>query len=174
MTYADIPISIKNFDRSQLLIGTKINVEFVTDTHEENTSESLETKAAGVKVMQKENITTTNSYLIENAVVANLLTSTGEPIYDIYVSLSAIPEINQESYLKTAVKENKEYMTSIAPAKARIIIDEEYAEAISNTVRNNTAVSMDITEESDTDSDEKAEFYRNEQLLMESISKILG
>lgn len=173
MTSVEVPITIKDFDRTKLLVGSKINLHFQTDIHEDNTSETEETKAAGVKVTREKNITTTNSYNIENVVVANLRTSGGDSLYEKYSALAAIPEVNQESYLKSASKANKEYLSSIAPAKACIIIDAEYAEAIEKAINDGTVITMTMADGEDVSSEEKQMFYESEQKLMESFSKVL-
>lgn len=175
MTLVDVPITIKDqdFDRTKLLIGSKINIDYVVNIQEDNTAETKDTKSNGVKVTAEKNVTTTDSYRIDGAVAADLLTSTGESLYEKYMALSAIPEINQESYLKSAVKANKEYMSSIAPARVCIIIDTEYADALKRAVSSNSEITMTMAEGEDTGTTEKSEFVNAQRKLMESFSAVL-
>ena len=173
MEYADIKISVPEFDRTKLLIGSQISFEFRTDTHEETATDSCVTRVPGIKITQKERVTTTESYLVENITTADLITANGESLYERYLALSAIPEINQEAYLRAAVKADKEYMTNIAPTKIRVVIDKQYADAI-HSAGDGLELVMEITDQSDTSNDAKARFYTDQQKLMESIAKVLG
>lgn len=174
MELVDIPISIQDLDRTTFLIGSKINIQFVTNIQEDNTAETRVTQVAGARVTAEKNITTTDSYSIDGLVIADLLTSSGESLFERYNSLSAIPEINQVSYLKAEIKVNREYMTSIAPAQIRVLVDKEYADALTKAMSNGATVSMTEAEGEDVSTTEKQEFMDAQKKLMESFTEVLG
>ena len=173
LSYTDVPIHISDFDRTKLLIGSKVNLHFDINKKEDKDSETLPSIASGIKVTEEKNVTTTNSYTIENVTIANILTATDNDLFKIYSSLSSIPEGNQEHYLKTAAKYNKEYISTITPAKIRVIFDSEYIDDLKKAVSNGTEVTVELTEDIDVSTPEKKQFYDREIGLMENMSAIL-
>jgi hypothetical protein len=171
--YADIPIDITEFDRTELLIGKKVNLKFQIEQKEENVSETLSSVSKGVKVIQEDNVTATKSYTVNNAVITNILTVNNSNLFEVYSALSAIPEGNQEHYLKKAVKYNKEYIASITPAKIRVVFDKEYIEELKKSINNGKTVEVELTDETDISTEEKKNFYNNEVVLMEILLHII-
>lgn len=171
--YADIPIDITEFDRTELLIGKKVNLKFQIEQKEENVSETLSSVSKGVKVIQEDNVTATKSYKVNNAVITNILTINNSNLFEVYSALSAIPEGNQEHYLKKAVKYNKEYIASITPAKIRVVFDKEYIEELKKSINNGKTVEVELTDETDISTEEKKNFYNNEVVLMEILLHII-
>ncbi|MDO5398876.1 MAG: hypothetical protein Q4G33_13205 [bacterium] len=174
MKYADVPINIKDFDRTKLLIGNKIKLHFQIDRKEDSNSETQPSMTAGITVTKENNAVVTESYTIDNVVIANLLTGSGDSLYEIYSALASIPEGNQESYFKTAAKRDKEYLTSIAPTKIRVIFDKTYAEALEKAVSSGAEITVELQDNGkDVGTEAKQTFYSAEQTLMESLGKVL-
>lgn len=171
---AEIPINISDFDRTELLIGAKVDLHFEISRKEDNNSETLSTETAGATVMKEESIVTTDSYTIKNVTVSNILTSSGGDLFEIYSALISIPEGNREHYLKNAAKYDKEYVSSITPAKICIFVDKDYASALNKAISNGYTVEVELIDSNDISSTEKKEFFDNEVILMESISEILS
>lgn len=173
LAYADIPIDITEFDRTELLIGKKVNLRFQVDQKEENASSTLPSVTDGIKVIQEDNVTTTKSYAISNVIISNILTANNDGLFEVYSSLISIPEGNREHYLKKTVKYNKEYIPSITPAKIQVIIDKEYAQELQRSVLNGLKTEIELTDEKDISTQEKKEFYDNEVSLTETLSEVI-
>lgn len=165
MDYVDIPIDISQMDRAKLLIGAKVNIHFETSQKEDNTSQTLTTEILGATVSTEQSIQTTNSFTINNAVIANILTATNKNLFEEYSALSAIPEGNQEHYLKQAAKYNKEYVTSLTPTKIRVYLDKSYADELSKSIANEKTITVELLDVADTSDTNKQQFYDTNLLL---------
>ena len=171
--YADIPIDITEFDRTELLIGKKVNLKFQIEQKEEKFSETLTSISNGLRVIHEDNVTTTKSYTVNNAVITNILTVNDSNLFEVYSALSAIPEGNQEHYIKKTVKYNKEYISSITPAKIRVAFDKEYIEELKESINSGKKVEVELTDETDISTEDKKNFYNNEEALMEIILQVI-
>lgn len=174
MDYVDIPIDISQMDRAKLLIGAKVNIHFETSQKEDNTSQTLTTEILGATVSTEQSIQTTNSFTINNAVIANILTATNKNLFEEYSALSAIPEGNQEHYLKQAAKYNKEYVTSLTPTKIRVYLDKSYADELSKSIANEKTITVELLDVADTSDTNKQQFYDTQLILMGNILNILN
>ena len=110
---------------------------------------------------------------MNNAVITNILTANDSNLFEVYSALSEIPEGNQEHYIKKTVKYNKEYISSITPAKIRVVFDKAYIEELKESINNGKKVEVELTDETDISTEDKKNFYNNEEALMEIILQVI-
>ena len=67
------------------------------------------------------------------------------------------------------IKYNKEYVSSVTPAKIRIVLEKDYVETIKKAISNKSEIKVELSETADTDNDEKKNFYNTEVNIVKSL-----
>ena len=112
---------------------------------------------------------TAEEYTISNAVIANILTDNDTDLYSEFAPLESIPEADLSHYIENKIKSNKEYVSSVTPAKIRIVLEKDYVETIKKAISNKSEIKVELSETADTDNDEKKNFYNTEVNIVKSL-----
>ena len=123
----------------------------------------------GTTVKKDTSTATAEEYTISNAVIANILTDNDTDLYSEFAPLESIPEADLSHYIENKIKSDKEYVSSVTPAKIRIVLEKDYVETIKKAISNKSEIKVELLETADTDNDEKKNFYNTEVNIVKSL-----
>lgn len=167
-SYVDIPIT-EDLDKAKLLIGQKVNISFRIDSQSGKNQSNESQNQNGTTIKKDTSTATAEEYTISNAVIANILTDNDTDLYSEFAPLESIPEADLSHYIENKIKSNKEYVSSVTPAKIRIILERDYVDTIKKAISNKSEIKVELLETADTDNDEKKNFYNTEVNIVKSL-----
>lgn len=114
-----------------------------------------------------------DTYGLSNVVVCDLLNSDENSIYNTLTTWMAIPAGEQEPYIKSQFKENKELIKNLQPKYVRIRVTDAQAKALGSLTEGNISVKITVQDKSDTGNDAKRQYASESKALMKTINSLI-